>query len=471
MSEAARLQELEDQEAIRQLFTDYARHLDGADYVAYAGLFASDGVFGEAVGPAAIEAQMEAYGARVEEGRSKGVFNDAIHLLSNHDIRVTGDTATAEIIFSYLSIDRDKVPVVYQMGRYNDDLVREDGKWKIAHHRISRIMGRSQMEEASPSRIEAVQAGQRHADDREEIRQIFVDYARYLDSGDHAGYASLYAREGVLAAQLGEAVGPAAIQALLDKARAPEIREGQPPAIHVMNNHDIKLDGDKAKAEVVWYYLTSDADGMPKILQGGRYFDDLVREDGAWKIARHDITRMFGHSPLDPPMPTRMDALEQRLQEMEDREAITRHCIETSNCLDTRDLVGYGNAFTEDGEWAGVVGRAVGPAAIAELLGKFCQPWESEGHRTHHTTLDVVIDLNGDTARSTCKWQHIVRGEKDELIVLHHGHYDDRLRRTPEGWRFTRRAAYADIPYIEPKFQLIGLAKADAETGPLSRKH
>ena len=30
-------------------------------------------------------------------------------------------------------------------------------------------------------------------EDREAIRRIFVDYARYLDAGDHAGYASLFA--------------------------------------------------------------------------------------------------------------------------------------------------------------------------------------------------------------------------------------------------------------------------------------
>ncbi len=467
MSDQARLQELEDREAIRQLFVDYASYLDGADYEAYAKLFSREGKFGDAVGPEAIAEHMRQYGERVDAARSRGIFNDAIHLITNQDIQLSGDTATTEVIWSYLSIDADKVPSVYQMGRYNDDLVREDGVWKIAHHRISRIMGRAQMEPPEPTRLDAVK---REMDDREAIRQIFADYAKYLDRGDHAGYASLFAKEGVLAAQLGDAIGPKAIEELLDKARAPELRDGQAPAIHVLNNHDIQLDGDTAKAEVVWYYLTSDQDGMPSILQGGRYFDDLVREDGAWKIARHDITRMFGHSPLEEPKRTRLDEIEQRLKDMEDREAITRHCIETSNCLDTRDLVGYGNAFTEDGEWAGIVGRAVGPAAITELLSQYCKPWESEGHRTHHTTLDVLIDLNGDTARATCKWQHIMRGENDEPVVMHHGHYDDRLRRTPEGWRFIRRAAYGDIPYTEPKFQLIGVAKADAETGPLTRK-
>lgn len=157
-------------------------------------------------------------------------------------------------------------------------------------------------------------------------------------------------------------------------------------------------------------------------------------------------------------------ALEHRLKLIEDREAIESLFIELSNCLDARDLRGYGALFTEDGEWSGVVGRAVGPAAIAEILGKYCKPWESEAHRTYHTTVDMVIEIDGDTARAASKWQHIVRGVKDQPVILHLGHYDDRLRRMPDGWRFTRRAAYADIPYIEPKFQLVGLTAADGQS-------
>jgi hypothetical protein len=158
-----------------------------------------------------------------------------------------------------------------------------------------------------------------------------------------------------------------------------------------------------------------------------------------------------------------LSTCEDRLKLIEDREAIRALFVELSSRLDERDLVGYGALFTEDGEWSGVVGRAVGPAAIAQLLSKHCLPWKSEGHRTYHTTGDTVIHISGDRARSTSKWQHIVRGSNDEPVILHLGHYDDRMRRTPAGWRFTRRAAYADIPYIEPKFQLVGLAAADAQ--------
>jgi uncharacterized protein (TIGR02246 family) len=294
-------------------------------------------------------------------------------------------------------------------------------------------------------------------EDREAIRQIFVDYARYHDGGDHEGYASLFARDGVLRASLGEAVGPAAILELLGKYRDARPQGNFTASVHVMNNHDIRLSGDTAATDVVWFHMTNDPDGAPMVLQCGRYTDDLVREDGAWKIARHDISRIMGRAPFDPAPVTRADTLAQRVQEIEDREAIARLFIDLQDALDGRDLAGYGALFTEDGEWSGVTGRAVGPAAIAEFLGRYCKPWESEGQRTYHTTTDIAIDLDGDTATARSKWQHITRGPDDQPVILHLGHYDDRLRRTPEGWRFTRRAAYGDIPWFAPKFQLVGL--------------
>ena len=150
----------------------------------------------------------------------------------------------------------------------------------------------------------------RELEDHEQIRQIFVDYAKYLDGGDFAGYASLFAEEGVLLAQLGEAVGPAAIEKILEETLGPYIRSDRPASIHVMNNHRIDIDGDTAKTEVIWFYLTVDPDTVPTVLQAGRYVDDLVREHGQWKIARHDISRIFGRSPMMPAPDTRLDQLD-----------------------------------------------------------------------------------------------------------------------------------------------------------------
>ena len=177
-------------------------------------------------------------------------------------------------------------------------------------------------------------------EDREQIRQIFVDYAKYLDAGDHAGYASLFSDDGVLLAQLGEAVGPAAIEEVLDKNLGPQVRGHLPEAIHVMNNQRIDIDGDTATTVVVWFYLTSDDDGVPTVLQSGRYLDDLVRENGKWKITRHDISRVMGRSPMDAAPDTRLDDLAARVQAMEDKDAIWMLFMEYKRHLDAARFQG-----------------------------------------------------------------------------------------------------------------------------------
>jgi ketosteroid isomerase-like protein len=284
--------------------------------------------------------------------------------------------------------------------------------------------------------------------DREEIRQIFVDYARYLDAGDHAGYASLFAADGVLLAALGEATGPAAIEAILDKTLGPHVRGHLPPAIHIMNNQRIDLDGDAATTEVVWFYLTSDPDGVPTVLQSGRYRDDLVREGGSWKIKRHDISRVMGRSPMDPPTRTRLDELSDRVQVIEDKNAIWDLFMEYKKHLDARDFKAYSSLFTEDAVWGGNLGKAVGPQEIEDLLIRTLEVYPSDLERTYHLVMNPVIVVDGDTAKSKSNWGFITRSETDGPVFEMLGRYSDELRRTPDGWRFSRRIAYSDIPYI-----------------------
>jgi ketosteroid isomerase-like protein len=285
-------------------------------------------------------------------------------------------------------------------------------------------------------------------EDREEIRQIFVDYARYLDSGDHAGYASLFAADGALAAQLGEAVGPAAIEAILDENLGPQVRGDLPPAIHITANHDIHVDGDTATATVVWYYLTTDPDSVPTILQSGRYLDDLVREDGRWKIRRHEITRAMGRSPMSEPPATRLDDLAARLRVLEDKDAIWGLFMEYKRHLDARDFKAYATLFADDAVWVGNLGLATGPAEIEDLLVRTMEVYESDRERTHHLVMNPVIEVHGDTATALSNWGYVTRSDTDAPVFEMLGRYVDELVRTPAGWRFQRREAYSDVPYI-----------------------
>ncbi len=132
-----RLRRLEDIEAIRKLLNDYGRHLDRRDFQAYAELFAQDGVwdggFGAATGPAEIQAMMEkSIGGELIDG-AQGNF----HVLTNADIDVKGDAGLAWSRWTFVAQNPDKSARVLYAGRYDDQLIREDGRWKFKRRQVS----------------------------------------------------------------------------------------------------------------------------------------------------------------------------------------------------------------------------------------------------------------------------------------------------------------------------------------------
>jgi uncharacterized protein (TIGR02246 family) len=130
----SRIQRLEDIEEIRRVLTDYGRFLDARDFASYAGLFAKDGEwvggFGTVKGPAAIQAFME-------KNISGPNTAHNYHLLSNFEIDVHGDTATAWSRWTFVVPGPDQKPAMAQGGRYEDLLIREDGRWKFKRRTAS----------------------------------------------------------------------------------------------------------------------------------------------------------------------------------------------------------------------------------------------------------------------------------------------------------------------------------------------
>jgi ketosteroid isomerase-like protein len=127
-SAAARIQRLEDMEEIRTVLLNYGRYLDARDFAAYSRLFAKDGEwvggFGKVKGPAGIQAFME----KQIPGPNRG---NTYHLLSNFVIEVNGDAATAWSRWAFVVPAPDGKPSIAQGGRYEDRLVRENGRWKF----------------------------------------------------------------------------------------------------------------------------------------------------------------------------------------------------------------------------------------------------------------------------------------------------------------------------------------------------
>jgi uncharacterized protein (TIGR02246 family) len=126
------VQQLEDQEEIRQVLVAYGEYLDSRNYAAYASLFAHDGVwtggFGSASGPAQIQAMLEKNLGKAEPGF---VNKSSFHLMTTMVVQVTGDKATAQSRYLFYTATSDNKPGATLAGRYVDAFVREDGKWKI----------------------------------------------------------------------------------------------------------------------------------------------------------------------------------------------------------------------------------------------------------------------------------------------------------------------------------------------------
>ena len=122
---------------------------------------------------------------------------------------------------------------------------------------------------------------------------------------------------------------------------------------------------------------------------------------------------------------------------MSDREEIIDLAVRYTWALDTKDVEDLRNVFTAD---ATALLRGVeceGVDAIIERVGAAVLRLDQTQHLvgTHQVTVD------GDAATHRChlQGQHVKRGTVggDNFIVA--GFYDDRLMRTPDGWRIVHR--------------------------------
>ncbi len=75
--------------------------------------------------------------ARID--RALTPLDDSQHLITNHQIRITGDTATSRCYLHAQHIRRaaDGGPNFIVAGRYEDDLVRTSVGWRISHRTLT----------------------------------------------------------------------------------------------------------------------------------------------------------------------------------------------------------------------------------------------------------------------------------------------------------------------------------------------
>jgi 3-phenylpropionate/cinnamic acid dioxygenase small subunit len=129
---AARVQQLEDREEIRELLLAYGRALDSRDFIAFSELFAEEegewiGGLGAAKGRQAIFDLMD---KSIGHNRPR-TGPPSYHVFSNEQITVDGDSASATTKWIFVMQNDETSPRWVYLGHYDDTFVRESGRWRF----------------------------------------------------------------------------------------------------------------------------------------------------------------------------------------------------------------------------------------------------------------------------------------------------------------------------------------------------
>jgi uncharacterized protein (TIGR02246 family) len=136
----------------------------------------------------------------------------------------------------------------------------------------------------------------------------------------------------------------------------------------------------------------------------------------------------------------------ERLQRLEDVEAIRRLIFDYGRLLDAQDFESFSELFAADGEWVGGGGATVGPEAIRQTMEAAFGPgsgvvWGS----SFHVLGNEVVDLNGDAATAVSRWMFVQAGEDGAPAFVLAGRYRDEFVRAAGIWRIKRRELVNDM--------------------------
>ena len=127
--------------------------------------------------------------------------------------------------------------------------------------------------------------------------------------------------------------------------------------------------------------------------------------------------------------------LEVRVLEAKDaiRELMARYAM----ALDACRFADVAACFAPDGAWTTNYGAARGPAEIEKFISSIV-PVKGEGPQRKHYITNIIIEVDGDSARAVSDYL-VVRESENGLMPVMGGTYRDRFVKTAAGWRFARK--------------------------------
>lgn len=137
----ARLQRLQDESEIRRRLQDYMPLLRNREWDRYILMFSRDAELvmdeGNRHGREDIRNRMAAAGDRMAKAAAGKPVRQSADLLTNVEVRVRGDIASASSRFTFLAENDEHQFVVRGSGLYLDTWVREDGEWLIKRRKVA----------------------------------------------------------------------------------------------------------------------------------------------------------------------------------------------------------------------------------------------------------------------------------------------------------------------------------------------
>ena len=154
---------------------------------------------------------------------------------------------------------------------------------------------------APAEKQDSIEARLQRLEDREEIRQLLMDYGRFLDQRDFVSFSQLFAeKNGEWVGGMGSAKGPQAILKLMEDTIGRNTNKAvSAPNCHLFTNEVIHVKGDTASAITKWIFAIQGKDTRPQLFYIGHYEDSMIREKGRWKFLRRVV---YGDIPADNPL-------------------------------------------------------------------------------------------------------------------------------------------------------------------------
>lgn len=134
-------------------------------------------------------------------------------------------------------------------------------------------------------------------EDRAAIEEIYAAYAHTFDAGDAYGWAALFTPDGRFVRRGEEdVVGTAALQQfVLDRA------ESAPGITHHVTNVSMAAADDGARGRAYVFVLRIAPGAVLRLRNLGAYEDDLVQDNGVWRIAERRFTSWLAPEGIDAP--------------------------------------------------------------------------------------------------------------------------------------------------------------------------